>query len=40
VLRDSVEESDSQLDGASRRLGRMERRLDRIADSVEALRDR
>ena len=40
VLRDSVEESDSQLDGASRRLGRMERRLDRIADSVEALRER
>jgi hypothetical protein len=40
VLRDSVEESDSQLDGASRRLGRMERRLDRIADSVEALRKR
>jgi len=40
VLRDSVEKSDSQLDGASRRLGRMERRLDRIADSVEALRRR
>jgi hypothetical protein len=40
VLRDSVEESDSQLDGASRRLARMERRLDRVADSVEALRER
>jgi archaellum component FlaC len=40
VLGDSVEKSDSQLDGASRRLGRMERRLDRIADSVEALRKR
>jgi chromosome segregation ATPase len=39
VLRDSVEKSDSQLDGASRRLGRMERRLDRIADSVQTLRD-
>jgi septal ring factor EnvC (AmiA/AmiB activator) len=40
VLRDSVEESDSQLDGASRRLGRMERRLDRVADSVQAVRER
>jgi hypothetical protein len=40
VLRDSVEESDSQLDGASRRLARMERRLDRVADSVQALRDK
>src|SRR5215204_2327876 len=39
-LRRSVEDSDSRLDAASRRLGRMQRRLDRMAASVEALRRR